>query len=122
VAAADDQQPVETFDAEAVGEGAIAPTAITVDTGRAGAADDPSVKAAVTRLIDGLKADPEVASIAFDSSRQSVDPTGRYLNIEVLFLRSSPSGPLPRRFVVRARPPRSSVRRQLETELVRVPT
>jgi putative drug exporter of the RND superfamily len=68
---------------EAVGEGAISPTAITVDTGRAGGANDPAVKAALVRLREGLDADSEVAGIAFDSSRQSVDPTGRYLNIRV---------------------------------------
>jgi putative drug exporter of the RND superfamily len=69
---------------EAVGEGAIAPTAITVDTGRAGGANEPTVKAALVRLRDGLATDPEVVSIAFDSrGRQSVDATGRYLNIQV---------------------------------------
>jgi RND superfamily putative drug exporter len=35
------------------------------------------------RLRKGLEADPEVASVTFDSSRQSVDPTSRYLNIRV---------------------------------------
>jgi RND superfamily putative drug exporter len=69
---------------EAVGEGAIAPTAIVVDTGRANGADDPAVEGAVARLLHGLEADPEVASIRFDpASRQSVDATARFLNIEV---------------------------------------
>jgi putative drug exporter of the RND superfamily len=69
---------------DAVGEGAIAPTAIVVDTGRAGGADDPAVTGAVTRLLDGLEADREMASIRFDPpSRQSVDETARYLNIQV---------------------------------------
>ena len=70
---------------DAVGEGAIAPTAIVVDTGRAGGASDPEVRAAVARLFSGLGDDPEVASIRFDpSSRQYVDTTARYLNIEVI--------------------------------------
>ena len=70
---------------DAVGEGAIAPTAIVVDTGRAGGANDPEVKAAVARLFSGLGDDPEVASIEFDpSSGQYVDTTARYLNIEVI--------------------------------------
>jgi putative drug exporter of the RND superfamily len=69
---------------EAVGEGAIAPTAIVVDTGRVEGANDPAVQGAVERLITGLRADPEVAGVTFDSSTQSVDPTGRYLNIQVV--------------------------------------
>ena len=70
---------------DAVGEGAIAPTAIVVDTGRAGGANEPQVKAAVARLFSGLGDDPEVASIRFDpSSGQYVDTTARYLNIEVI--------------------------------------
>jgi RND superfamily putative drug exporter len=70
--------------ADAVGEGALAPTAVVIDTGRAGGARDPAVQAALRRLITRLEADPEVASIRFDpASRQHVDPTGRYLHVEV---------------------------------------
>jgi uncharacterized membrane protein YdfJ with MMPL/SSD domain len=68
---------------DAVGAGALAPTAILVDTGRPGRADDPDVTSGVARLIRGLKADPEVAAIRFEEGPQFVDPTGRYLNIEV---------------------------------------
>ena len=70
---------------DAIGDGAIAPTAIVVDTGRAGGVNDPEVKAAVARLFSGLGDDPEVASIRFDpSTRQYVDTTDRYLNIQVI--------------------------------------
>jgi uncharacterized membrane protein YdfJ with MMPL/SSD domain len=68
-----------------VGEGAIAPTALVVDTGRAGGLSDPEVRAALGRLDERLRADAEVSRIAFDArSEQSVDPTGRYLNIQIV--------------------------------------
>jgi putative drug exporter of the RND superfamily len=69
---------------DAVGEGALAPTAILVDTGRPSGAADPQVDAAVQRLIKGLEADREVGEVRFEEGPQAVDPTGRYLNIEVV--------------------------------------
>ncbi|MBA3331920.1 MAG: MMPL family transporter [Actinobacteria bacterium] len=69
---------------KAVGEGALAPTAVVIDTGRAGGVRDPQVEAALQRLLTGLRGDPEVGSVRFDGSRQSVDPTGRYLNVEAV--------------------------------------
>ena len=69
---------------EELGDGALAPTAIVIDTGAAGGAADPAVQAAVARLGDGLAADPEVAGVVFDpESPQSIDPTGRYLHVQV---------------------------------------
>ena len=71
--------------AEELGGGALSPTAVVVDTGRAGGAGDPAVQAALARLGDGLEADPEVAGVVFDSGGpQSVDPTGRYLHVQVI--------------------------------------
>jgi uncharacterized membrane protein YdfJ with MMPL/SSD domain len=67
---------------EAVGEGALAPTAILIDTGRAGGVGDPQVQAAVERLESGLRADPEVAAVD-TAGPLAVDGTGRYLNIQV---------------------------------------
>ena len=67
-----------------LGEGALAPTQILVDTGRAQGADDPEVTAATERLMQGLRADPEVAAVSFESTPQHVDATGRYLNIEAV--------------------------------------
>ncbi len=68
-----------------IGEGAISPTAIVVDTGRSGGARSPDVVAAVERLKTLLTADPEVARLSFDPrSRQYVDASGRYINIQVV--------------------------------------
>jgi RND superfamily putative drug exporter len=70
---------------EELGGGALAPTAVVVDTGRAGGAEDPAVEAALGRLEVGLADDPEVAGVVFDpEDPQSVDPTGRYLHVQVI--------------------------------------
>jgi len=68
----------------ALGEGALAPTVIAGDTGRPRGAEAPAVRAAIDELIGGLRKDPEVARATFDESRQYVDPTGRYFQIEVV--------------------------------------
>jgi RND superfamily putative drug exporter len=67
---------------ETLGEGALAPTAIVVDTSRPGGATDPDVRAALGRLAAGLERDPEVAAIDMEGPL-TVDATGRYLNIQV---------------------------------------
>jgi uncharacterized membrane protein YdfJ with MMPL/SSD domain len=69
---------------DALGEGALAPTAIVGDTGKPGGVNDAGVRSAVSDLMVGLRADPEVARVTFDESRQHVDPTGRYFQIEVV--------------------------------------
>ena len=48
---------------EAVGEGAISPTDIVIDTGRDGGASDPAVAAGVERLASLLRGDSEVAEV-----------------------------------------------------------
>jgi len=69
----------------AVGAGATAPTNIVIDTGRPGGANDLSLQSAVARLTAELDNDPQVASVRYrPDSRQYVDPTGRYLNLEVI--------------------------------------
>ena len=69
---------------EELGDGALAPTAIVIDTGRAGGVADPAVQASLARLREGLAADPEVAGVAFDpESPQRVDPTGQFAHLEV---------------------------------------
>jgi RND superfamily putative drug exporter len=70
--------------ADAIGEGALAPTALVIDTGRAGGAQDTAVRSALGDLTMGLRADPEVARVDFDESPQHVDPTGRYLHVQVI--------------------------------------
>jgi RND superfamily putative drug exporter len=67
---------------DAAGEGAIAPTEIVIDTGRAEGAADSRVLAAVKRLEHGLAADPEVVSVVRPPGAQGVDASGRYLRIQ----------------------------------------
>jgi RND superfamily putative drug exporter len=68
----------------AVGEGALAPTEILVDTGRSGGASEPGVEAAVDRLVAGLRADPEIAAVPVSRGPDYVDPTGRYLHLQAI--------------------------------------
>jgi uncharacterized membrane protein YdfJ with MMPL/SSD domain len=69
---------------EAVGEGALAPTALVGDTGVAGGVEDTAVRAALGDLQEKLRADVEVAQVNFGATPQHVDPTGRYFNVEVV--------------------------------------
>jgi putative drug exporter of the RND superfamily len=81
-----DLEAVQGYDAltAAVGAGAVAPTNIVVDTGRTAGAAEPAITGAVDRLERSLESDLEVALVRFDATRQHVDPTRRYLNIEVV--------------------------------------
>jgi len=67
---------------DTVGEGALAPTDIIVDTGRPDGYRDPGVRDGMLRLEQGLRADIEVADVRFGTSRQYRDPTGRYLHLQ----------------------------------------
>jgi RND superfamily putative drug exporter len=69
---------------EAVGEGALAPTEVVGDTGRAGGVESAGVRSALGELQQGLSADPEVAAVNFGSGPQYVDSTGRYFRMEVV--------------------------------------
>ncbi len=69
---------------ETVGQGALAPTTIVIDTGQPGGADDPAIQEALVRLGQGLEGDPEVALIDFGEGEQYVDPTSRYLRLDVI--------------------------------------
>ena len=74
-----------------LGPGALAPHQIVVDTGRAGGASDPAVRAAEVRLVAGLRRDPEVVDqtvaapvlVPAARARQAnlLDPTGRIVQI-----------------------------------------
>jgi RND superfamily putative drug exporter len=68
----------------AVGEGALSPTEVVVDSGRAGGGSDPEVQAAVGRLIAGLEADPEIAHVSYGNGPQFEDATGRYLHLQAI--------------------------------------
>jgi uncharacterized membrane protein YdfJ with MMPL/SSD domain len=68
---------------DAQGGGALAPSEIVIDTGRAGGFDDPSYQAAEGRLFESLGNDPEVGAISdFGQSRQYLDPTHRYVHLQ----------------------------------------
>jgi RND superfamily putative drug exporter len=68
----------------AVGEGAIAPTSVVIDTKRAGGASDPQVKAGLERLMGRLRGDSEVADLIDGQSPGFTDSTGRYLHVQVI--------------------------------------
>src|SRR5215218_2235191 len=68
---------------DAVGEGAISPTKIVIDTGRPGGAGDPRVQAAKERLASLLRGDAEIAEVVA-AGPQTVDPSGRYLHIDAI--------------------------------------
>jgi len=68
----------------AVGEGALAPTEIVIDTGRPGGALEPQVQVATARLVTALEADPEIASVSFGNGPQFRDPTSRYLHLQAI--------------------------------------
>lgn len=69
---------------QAVGEGAVAPTTIVIDTGEDGGVETPAVADAIGRLRAGLAADVETARIDFGQGPQYVDPTERYARIDVV--------------------------------------
>ena len=65
----------------AVGDGAIAPTDIVIDTGSARGAFDPRLRPPLDRLTSQLRADAEVAEVV---GGQRADSTGRYLHIQAI--------------------------------------
>jgi RND superfamily putative drug exporter len=70
-------QAVAGFDVlrQAVGAGAVAPTQVVVDSGRADGAVSPQVRAAIGRLRASVRADLEVAGLR---AGVALDPTKRY--------------------------------------------
>jgi uncharacterized membrane protein YdfJ with MMPL/SSD domain len=70
--------------AAAVGEGAIAPTDIVIDTGKPGGASDPEVTAALQRLTGQLRGDAEIAGVVDGQSAQFTDSTRRYLHVQAI--------------------------------------
>jgi RND superfamily putative drug exporter len=70
---------------EEVGEGALAPTMIVIDTGRAGGVSSAANQSSLAKLTSGLEADPEIARVDFlPGEAQYVDPTGRYLRLDAV--------------------------------------
>jgi RND superfamily putative drug exporter len=87
---------------DAVGAGALAPTNVVIDAGQEGRVREPAVQASLGRLLTALRADPEVAAVRFARDPQHADPTGRYLNVEVVG-RSEYGAPASLEFVDRLR-------------------
>ena len=68
----------------AVGEGALAPTTVMIDTTRPGGAESPEVAAATERLVSRLERDPEVARVDGGVDPQHLSADGRYVKLDVL--------------------------------------
>jgi uncharacterized membrane protein YdfJ with MMPL/SSD domain len=68
---------------DAVGEGALSPTDIVIDTGRAGGASDPAVAAGVERLASLLRGDSEVADVVAVGP-QVREPSARFLHVQAI--------------------------------------
>jgi uncharacterized membrane protein YdfJ with MMPL/SSD domain len=64
--------------------GAVTPTEIVVDGGRAGTARTPAVHAAVERLVTRLSRDPEVYIVALGSKAPYVSADGRFARVFVV--------------------------------------
>ncbi len=78
-------QAIRGFDilSAAVGPGAISPSQVVVDTGRAGGVDTPATRAALERLVERLRGDSEVAGVFFGPGGRFVDPSRRYAQVIV---------------------------------------
>ncbi len=79
-------QAVQGFDVlrEAVGPGAVAPTLVLVDTGRAGGVRGPETRAAIGRVSTALRRDREVAAVYVGAGPRFVDRSGRYAQVIAL--------------------------------------
>jgi uncharacterized membrane protein YdfJ with MMPL/SSD domain len=69
---------------EATGAGALSPTVIVIDSGRAGGVDDPAVLGASGDLVLRLDRDPEVGSTWIEDGPGWVDTSRRYMRIEAV--------------------------------------
>jgi uncharacterized membrane protein YdfJ with MMPL/SSD domain len=67
----------------AVGEGALSPTRIVVDTGRAGGAADLRVQASKERLATLLRTDPQITDVVV-AGPQTMDASKRYLHLQAI--------------------------------------
>ncbi len=78
-------QSVVGFDLlrDAVGPGAISPSQVLVDAGAGGNVISSENIAAISRLQDELRKDPEVAQVFFLPSGRFVDESGRYAQVMV---------------------------------------
>jgi RND superfamily putative drug exporter len=68
---------------QAVGAGALSPTQIVVDSGRAGGVVSESVQSSIYRLIADVNRDPEVRFVRYEEQRPWLDPSARYAQVVV---------------------------------------
>jgi uncharacterized membrane protein YdfJ with MMPL/SSD domain len=68
---------------EAVGPGALAPTQILVDSGRANGIRAPAVQNGIDELIASVRRDPEIVRVDFAQEPPYIDATGRYAYLTV---------------------------------------
>jgi uncharacterized membrane protein YdfJ with MMPL/SSD domain len=68
---------------DAVGAGALSPTQIIVDTGRAGGTVSPDTQRSIATLVERVRRNPEVAFVRYRPGPPLVDPSGRYAQIVV---------------------------------------
>jgi putative drug exporter of the RND superfamily len=78
-------QAIHGFDVlkRAVGAGALSPTQIVVDSGRAGGVVAESVQSSIVRLISDVSRDREVRFVRYEPQRPFLDPSARYAQIVV---------------------------------------
>jgi uncharacterized membrane protein YdfJ with MMPL/SSD domain len=69
---------------QAVGPGALSPTAIVVDAGEGRSARSPEIQQAIRRLSSRLERDPEVVLVQTGTSGRFVDASGRYAQVIVV--------------------------------------
>ncbi len=67
----------------ALGPGAVAPAEVLVDAGTPGRVRDPSVQAALDRLVTEVRSDPETAAVYYLPGGRFLDRTGRYAQVIV---------------------------------------
>jgi putative drug exporter of the RND superfamily len=78
-------QAIHGFDvlSRAVGAGALSPTQIVVDSGRAGGANAAPVQRSIHTLIASVRRDPEVRFVRYRPTAPWIDPSRRYAQVIV---------------------------------------
>ncbi len=78
-------QAVHGFDIlkGAVGAGALSPTQVIVDTGRAGGANAPAVQRSIQTFVADVSRDPEVRFVRYRPDPPWIDPSGRYAQVVI---------------------------------------
>ncbi len=76
-------QAVQGFEIlkSAVGAGALSPTQIVIDSGRAGGVTAPAIQESIKRMIVKIRRDPEVRFVRYAPRRPWLDPSGRYAQV-----------------------------------------